>query len=162
VCRILGQGTELYLTQLADRAGVNRSSLKNAAMRNSLSHDLAEAVARLFLDPAQTTIRWLRTGEGDPPTTPKKAAIRLAGPRSGPGAHSGTAVAPEVGMRAERAALAFQRTLEDAELYGGEAGGWVLHDILIELATLLAKHGAPNADLLDYAEELRGELKPRR
>ena len=65
-------------------------------------------------------------------------------------------------MRAEQAALAFQQSLEKGELYAGNAGGWELYDVLIDLAGILAEHGAPNGDILAYAKLLKGELKPRR
>ncbi len=156
---ILGHGKELPLVWLADMAQIPRSTLKNAARRDSLTYDLAQAIARLFADREGLTITWLREGIGMAPERPKRAPGGPPERRSA--AAGGTPLALERRMRAERAALAFQRTIEDAELYGGDAGGWVLHDVLIELATLLAKHGAPNADLLDYAEELRSELKPR-
>lgn len=163
VCRILGQGTELYLSQLADIAGVNRSSLKNAAGRDSLSHDLAAPIARLFLDPEQASIHWLRTGEGEPPKTPKKALIRLTEPRSGEKAGGvGTPVALERRMRAERAGHAFEQSIEEGELYLGNEGGWELYDVLIDVAGVLADHGAPNGDILAYAKLLKSELKPRR
>jgi len=140
---------------------VKRSTLKNAATRGSLTHDLAEPLARLFLDAETPTIRWLRFGEGEPPQMPKKAVIRLIEARSGAESQSGTSVAPEHSMRAERAAWAFQQSLEKGELYAGNAGGWVLYDVLIDLAGLLAEHGAPNGDILAYAKLLKSELRPR-
>lgn len=83
VCVALGLGRALPLAWLADRAGVPRSTLKNAAARDSLTHDVAEAIARLFEDEPGATVTWLRSGSGEAPHRPRMWPRRPATARSG-------------------------------------------------------------------------------
>lgn len=73
VCVTLGpQGKALPLAWLADLAGVPRSTLKNAASRDSLSHDVAWHIAGLFDDDRVATVEWLRNGTLRAPERPRK------------------------------------------------------------------------------------------
>ncbi len=78
----LGLGRELPLAWLADRASIPRSTLKNAAARDSLSQDVAEAIADLFEDDQRTTVKWLQGRDGMAPERPKMAPISPIEPRS--------------------------------------------------------------------------------
>jgi hypothetical protein len=148
-------GKALPLAEFAKRLGYrDPSTVKRAERSGRISPDLWRRLHERLRIPLHD----LPKPAGRPENRGKSAPGSPASERSGPG---GTPVASERYMRAEQAARAFQRSIEDGELYSGDIGGWVLYDVLIGLATLLAKHRAPNADLLDYAEELRKELKPR-
>ncbi len=149
------RGKPLPQAEFARRLGYrDPSTVKRAEASGRLSPDLWRRLHEHLRIPVQD----LPKPSSRPQNSGKMPSTWSVAPRSRPG---GTPVASERDMRAEQAARAFQRSIEDGELYSGDAGGWVLYDVLIGLATLLAKHRAPNADLLDYAEELRKELKPR-
>ena len=72
LCVVLGPvGKKLPLAWLADLAGVPRSTLKNAASRDSLSYDVAWQIAGLFDDDRAVTVEWLRKGTQRAPARPK-------------------------------------------------------------------------------------------
>src|SRR5919197_5846650 len=74
VCAALGPvGKKLPLAWLADLAGVPRSTLKNAASRDSLSYDVAWQIAGLFEDDRPATVDWLRKGIRSAPGRPRMA-----------------------------------------------------------------------------------------
>jgi hypothetical protein len=64
-------GKKLPLVWLADLASVPRSTLKNAASRNSLSYDVAWQIAALFDADRAATVEWLRKGTRPAPTRPR-------------------------------------------------------------------------------------------
>lgn len=149
------EGKDLPFAEFAKRLGYrDPSTVKRAEASGRISADLWRRLHERLRIPVHELpkLAWRPENSG------KTAPGRRVAERSRPG---GMSLASERHMRAEQAARAFQRSIEDGELYSGDVGGWVLYDVLIGLATLLAKHRAPNADLLDYAEELRQELKPR-
>src|SRR6266480_1623002 len=72
VCAVLGPvGKKLPLAWLADLARVPRSTLKNAASRDSLSYDVAWQIAGLFDDDRAATVEWLRKGTRRAPSRPR-------------------------------------------------------------------------------------------
>src|SRR3989442_9724735 len=76
VCAVLGPvGKKLPLAWLADLAGVPRSTLKNAAARDSLSYDVAWQIAGLFDDDRAATVEWLRKGTRRAPTRPRMVSV---------------------------------------------------------------------------------------
>ncbi len=64
-------GKKLPLAWLADLAKVPRSTLKNAASRDSLSYDVAWQIAGLFDDDRAATVEWLRKGTRRAPSRPR-------------------------------------------------------------------------------------------
>ena len=64
-------GKKLPLAWLADLARVPRSTLKNAASRDSLSYDVAWQIAGLFDDDRAATVEWLRKGTRHAPSRPR-------------------------------------------------------------------------------------------
>ncbi len=68
-------GKKLPLAWLADLAGVPRSTLKNAAARDSLSYDVAWQIAGLFDDDRAATVEWLRKGTRRAPTRPRMVSV---------------------------------------------------------------------------------------
>lgn len=77
VCAALGFKKDLPLAWLADAAGINRSTLKNAASRDSLSDDVARPIARLMAGDEQRLVRWLR-GETAEHPAPAEMAPRAS------------------------------------------------------------------------------------
>src|SRR2546422_2643350 len=76
VCAVLGPvGKKLPLAWLADLAEVPRSTLKNAASRDSLSYDVAWQIAGLFDDDRAATVEWLRKGTRRAPARPKMDSV---------------------------------------------------------------------------------------
>src|SRR2546430_3098126 len=72
VCAVLGPvGKKLPLAWLADLAEVPRSTLKNAASRDSLSYDVAWQIAGLFEDDRASTAEWPRKGTHRAPARPR-------------------------------------------------------------------------------------------
>src|SRR5205809_3801352 len=76
VCAVLGPvGKKLPLAWLADLARVPRSTLKNAASRDSLSYDVAWQIAGLFEDDRASTAEWLRKGTHRAPARPRMVSV---------------------------------------------------------------------------------------
>src|SRR5919198_326160 len=87
VCAVLGPvGKKLPLAWLADLAGVPRSTLKNAASRDSLSYDVAWQIAGLFEGDRAATVEWLRNGTSRAPTRPKRDTDGVSEAQLGSGA----------------------------------------------------------------------------
>jgi hypothetical protein len=85
VCAALGPlGKTLPLAWLADLAGVPRSTLKNAASRDSLSHDVAWQIAGLLGEDRAATVEWLRKGTQGATDTSIMVSKRSS--ETGPGA----------------------------------------------------------------------------
>lgn len=68
----LGLGKELPVAWVADKAGIPRSTLKNAAARDSLSYELARAIARLMVGEEAPLVAWLM---GESAEVPERAAL---------------------------------------------------------------------------------------
>ena len=76
VCVVLGPaGKKLPVAWLADLAEVPRSTLKNAASRDSLSYDVAWQIAGLFEDDRASTAEWLRKGTHRAPARPRMVSV---------------------------------------------------------------------------------------
>jgi hypothetical protein len=143
VCAVLGpSGKKLPLAWLADLAGVPRSTLKNAASRDSLSYDVAWQIAGLFDDDRTATVEWFRKGTHRAPSRPRTDS---AGPSE---AQSGGVVMRRPD-RAERlagiAARAFALVVRAADRReeGGatKAGQRQLGDALLAFASELMRQG---------------------
>lgn len=63
----LGVGKELPVAWVADKAQVKRSTLKNAAARDSLSYDIARAIARLMVGDEAKLVAWLMGESAEAP-----------------------------------------------------------------------------------------------
>ena len=84
VCAVLGPvGKRLPIAWLADLAGVPRSTLKNAASRDSLSYAVAWRIAGLFDDDIAATVEWLRQGTRNAPARPKVDSVGSTVTQSG-------------------------------------------------------------------------------
>jgi hypothetical protein len=156
VCAVLGpSGKKLPLAWLADLAGVPRSTLKNAASRDSLSYDVAWQIAGLFDDDRAATVEWFRKGTHRAPTRPRMDSAGSSETQS-----SGVMRRPD---RAERlagiAARAFalvMRAADDVEKGGGtQAGQRQLGDALLAFASeLMRKEFGHTAALIAVAQRL--------
>ncbi|MGH7529190.1 MAG: hypothetical protein ACREMN_02310 [Gemmatimonadales bacterium] len=143
VCTVLGPvGKKLPLAWLADLASIPRSTLKNAASRDSLSYDVAWQIAGLFDDDRAATVEWLRKGTPVPPTRPRMVSMGSSETHSG-------GVSVRHPDRAERlagiAARAFALVVRAAErLEGGggaTAGQRQLGEALLAFASDLMRKG---------------------
>src|SRR2546430_361075 len=156
VCAVLGPvGKKLPLAWLADLAGVPRSTLKNAASRDSLSYDVAWQIAGLFDDDRAGTVEWLRKGTSRAPLRP-----RMDSGGSGQSQLGGTMRRTD---RAERlagiAARAFGLVVRAAERLeeGGatKAGQRRLGDALLAFASeLMRKEFVHTPALIAVAQRL--------
>jgi hypothetical protein len=148
-------GKKLPLAWLADLAGVPRSTLKNAASRDSVSYDVAWQIAGLFDDDTAATVEWLRKGTRRAPTRPRMDSAGSSETQSG-------GVILRRPDRAERlagiAARAFGlvvRAADRLEEGGGKAGQRQLGEALLAFASeLMRKEFVHTSALIAVAQRL--------
>ena len=157
VCAVLGPvGKKLPLAWLADLAKVPRSTLKNAASRDSLSYDVAWQIAGLFEDDRASTAEWLRKGTRRAPARPKMDSVGSSETQS-------VGVITQRPDRAERlagiAARAFALVVRAAERLeeggGTKPGQRQLGDALLAFASeLIRKEFVQTPALIAVAQRL--------
>ncbi len=149
-------GKKLPLAWLADLAKVPRSTLKNAASRDSLSYDVAWQIAGLFDDDRAATAEWLRKGTGRAPSRPRMDSAGSSETQS-------VGVITQRPDRAERlagiAARAFALVVRAAERLeeggGTKPGQRQLGDALLAFASeLMRKEFVQTPALIAVAQRL--------
>ena len=149
-------GKKLPLAWLADLAKVPRSTLKNAASRDSLSYDVAWQIAGLFEDDRASTAEWLRKGTHRAPARPRMVSVGSSKTQS-------AGVITQRPDRAERlagvAARAFALVVRAAERLeeggGTKPGQRQLGDALLAFASeLIRKEFVQTPALIAVAQRL--------
>ena len=163
VCAALGPvGKKLPLAWLADLAGVPRSTLKNAASRDSLSYDVAWQIAGLLGEDRAAAVEWLRKGTQGAMITPKMDSARSS--ETQPGAVISRR--PEraerlAGVTARALALVVRASQPLEEGGGSKAGRRQLGDALLAFASdLMRKEFVHTPALIAVAHRLMEGTNP--
>lgn len=165
----IGLGKEQPQAWLADRAGIPRSTLKNAAARNSLTYEVARSIAKLMVGEEKVLVSWLM---GETPERPDRAAMAPRMPQDETSGPAGITAGPrsprllDMLAAAKKIAIALQQDLESSEiptnvtLDGASAKGrqqalvWALKDLARQLMHL----GFDSHRLLALTDDMAREI----
>lgn len=157
VCAVLGPvGKKLPLAWLADVARVPRSTLKNAASRDSLSYDVALQIAGLFEDDPAATVEWLRKGtRGGAPAKPRMGPVWSAETQTSAVMRRPDRAERLAGIAARAFALVVRAADTPEEGAGTKAGQRQLGDALLAFASeLMRREFGHAAGLIAVAQRL--------